>query len=152
MFARAKYVFFSPFSMSLQPFRTFSLLGRSLDSFPEIQFFYRFDDEPIFTEKISFPEGNATPPDALDAYLFPLAIALGISYYKLYPFAQIEVTCGLLDERQREFRQTFYRQGLGEFAYRNDIDPAQIGHFIPSYGAPISPDRSSVGSTHLLLR
>jgi hypothetical protein len=56
-------------------------------------------------------------------------IAIGISYYKLSPTAEILVpdrrTFEMLD-----FRKTFYLNGLGEFMVVNGLSPSEVARFV----------------------
>jgi hypothetical protein len=61
--------------------------------------------------------------------LFNLHIALGISYYKLFPTKTLEVKSGYLNDEQIAFWEKFYRNGLGEFFIKNDIDFRELINF-----------------------
>ncbi|MEI6773400.1 MAG: hypothetical protein WCL18_00795 [bacterium] len=61
--------------------------------------------------------------DIMDTLLFHLSLAVGISYYKLYPTKNLVIETGSLNENQQLFWKTFYTQGLGEFFYTNNISP-----------------------------
>ncbi len=81
-----------------------------------------------FTESIDFACPELTPIGAIDpsiiaTLLFHLSLALGISYYKLYPTKKLVIETGSLDDDQQRFRKTFYTQGLGEFFYTNKLSP-----------------------------
>ncbi len=78
-------------------------------------FQYSFDHEEYFTEVIDFAcEGFMVRKDldveVIENLLFHASIALGISYYKLCPSAQIIVTTGKLDAPQKTFWKKFYLQ------------------------------------------
>lgn len=97
-------------------------------------FSYSFDDEIHFTEEIDFFVDEASmrdqiDPRVLDTLLFHLSLALGISYYKLSPTRELRIRSGVLDEKQIRFWHTFYLHGLGEFFYRNQIDPRGLLDF-----------------------
>ncbi len=82
--------------------------------------------EPIlFSDSLFFSElpESARADDALrDAVLRGVHIALGISYYKLSCPKEIEVSFPL-SEKQADFWNVVYRKGLGEFFFRNNLDP-----------------------------
>ena len=97
-------------------------------------FQYSFDHEEYFTEVIDFScEGFEVRKDLdweiIKNLLFHTSIALGISYYKLCPSAQIIVTTGKLETPQKAFWKKFYLQWLGEYLFRNNILPEWIGVF-----------------------
>ncbi|MFZ1719894.1 MAG: Mur ligase family protein [Candidatus Moraniibacteriota bacterium] len=82
-----------------------------------------------FTEKIILPEAVGTPDaQLLQNCLESLHLILGISYYKTYIPPEIELPLDLTEE-QAEFWDTVYRKGLGEFLYRNHLDPNAIARF-----------------------
>ncbi len=79
--------------------------------------------EPIrWTETIILPEIPGEVPTAL---LESLHIMLGISYYKFYCLpADRQVRHSYsLTQQQADFWNTVYKKGLGEFFYRNNLDP-----------------------------
>lgn len=102
---------------------------RSIQFNYEIEFVNR---EPlVFSEEVIFPEPfsiKGVPRKILDAILSDLHLILGISYYKLYCPPQMKIDRKLSKE-QAEFWNTVYRKGLGEFFYRNKIDPKKIAKF-----------------------
>ncbi len=79
----------------------------------------------VFTDELFFlglPEMVRASEALIDAVLRGMHLALGVSYYKLSCPKTIEVTHAL-SEKQAEFWNTVYRKGLGEFFFRNKIDP-----------------------------
>ncbi|QQS15662.1 MAG: UDP-N-acetylmuramoyl-L-alanine--D-glutamate ligase [Candidatus Moraniibacteriota bacterium] len=92
-------------------------------------FTYRMEFENrepmIFIDELFFPELPETmraSESLIDAVLRGVHIALGVSYYKLSCPVDIEVSHAL-SEKQAVFWNTVYRKGLGEFFFRNNIDP-----------------------------
>jgi UDP-N-acetylmuramoylalanine--D-glutamate ligase len=116
----------------------------------------RFEDRPtmVFSETIIFPREfslSDVPSRLLKNVLASVHIMLGISYYKLYCPKEI-VLFTPLSEDQADFWNTVYRKGLGEFFFRNGIDPNGLIAFPFVKGIvdrPHSPkkwkDRSLVG-------
>ncbi len=93
------------------------LTGRTL--------FFRYSlDGYSFIERIELKEplSKELNQDLLNAILFNLHLALGISYWKLLCPTHIEVRSGKLSKKQAAFWDTIYTEGLGEFYYRNNID------------------------------
>ncbi len=98
-------------------------------------FFYSFDHEVDFTETIDFacPEFipiNTIDPEILNTLLFHLSLAVGVSYYKLFPTKNLVVEIGSLTEDQQSFWKIFYTQGLGEFFFRNNLSPKWLINFV----------------------
>ena len=87
---------------------------------------YSFDGQLHFSEIIDFGVRDAAlSGDRLKAFeraISYLQIAAGISYYKSLLPRVIRIENIELDEDVLSFFQSFYKDGLGEFAYRNDID------------------------------
>jgi len=111
-------------------FESFSFDTQTL----EATFVYHFDETLFFTEKIYFRDTRFPLREYLDTniienFLFPLHIALGISYYKFFPTETLVVRSGKLDTFQTDFWEKFYRNGLGEFLFQNHIDPTHLFQF-----------------------
>jgi len=105
-----------------------------------------FDNGKIieFTDEIILPNKDYTTAiqrndKKLDALLNSLHIMLGISYYKLFIPPKVKLNHTITEE-QADFFNTVYRKGLGEFCYRNKINPKRIVKF----SSRISP--ASVGN------
>ncbi|HAL50149.1 MAG: hypothetical protein UU40_C0001G0022 [Candidatus Uhrbacteria bacterium GW2011_GWD2_41_121] len=82
-----------------------------------------------FTETIILPRlPKGVTQESLRVFLEPLHLILGISYYKLYCPPKIKLGFKLSKE-QAEFWHTVYKKGLGEFLYRNKLDPKIIAKF-----------------------
>ncbi|MCP4523719.1 MAG: hypothetical protein GY828_05910, partial [Candidatus Gracilibacteria bacterium] len=87
-----------------------------------------------FEEIISFddPQFDVRPDlsfEVLEGLLFHLHIALGISYYKLYPTKKLLIKSGVIQESGLLFWKKFYQNGLGEFLFTNNISPQDLFHF-----------------------
>jgi UDP-N-acetyl-alpha-D-muramoyl-L-alanyl-L-glutamate epimerase len=116
----------------------------------------RFEDRPTmaFSETVIFPREfslSDVPSGLLENVLVSVHIMLGISYYKLYCPKEI-VSIAPLSEDQAVFWNTVYRKGLGEFFFRNGIDPSGLIAFPYVKGVVARPfplkkwnDRSLVG-------
>ncbi|PIE85374.1 hypothetical protein CSA08_02240 [Candidatus Gracilibacteria bacterium] len=87
--------------------------------------------EEIVDFKCDFLELNIQSKDdaILDNILFNIHLALGISYYKLFPTRYLFVESGYLDDNQIRFWEKFYLFGLGEFLIKNEINPNGIINF-----------------------
>ena len=104
----------------------------------EAKFHYAFDDQEHFSETINFsPLKNTSDfplinqdSAAIHQLLSHLHIALGVSYYKLYPTTEIIVETIPLSDAMKDFWHDFYIKGLGEFFYRNQINPTGLAQFL----------------------
>jgi UDP-N-acetyl-alpha-D-muramoyl-L-alanyl-L-glutamate epimerase len=75
-----------------------------------------------FTETVTLPAGerwNTPAAQAAARWVFLLA---GVSYYKTTAPMVIDLGDHPLTERERTFLREYYLAGLGEFAYRNNLD------------------------------
>lgn len=100
----------------------------------EARFFYSFDEEIFFEEKISFYSNHFLLRQKIDLQiveniLFHIHIALWISYYKTFLSKNLVLKTGKLNEAQISFWKTFYLHGLGEFLYTNKLDPTELFQF-----------------------
>lgn len=86
-----------------------------------------------FSETITLPEKplKSTDQKALKNMLESLHIILGISYYKLYCATNVE-TPYTMSKKETTFWNTVYKKGLGEFLFRNSLDPAITPKFKPT--------------------
>ena len=119
----------------MQKFKTFYFESFSFNREKlEAQFTYSFDGEEFFDEIIYFESDKFKlrsdfDDNVINNLLFHLHIALGISYYKLYPTKDLVVKSGILDEKQIIFWEKFYKNGLWEFLYKNNILPIWLFEF-----------------------
>jgi hypothetical protein len=99
----------------------------------EAEFRYRFGDEYSFSEKIQFELGDqpAVPAERaklIDRALFLSFVLIGTSYYKAFPTTEVKLDQAL-DKWQASFFDSVYQEGLGQFAYENDLTRADLAHF-----------------------
>ncbi len=84
------------------------------------------DRQPLFfTETILLPKVpniSKIPKEVIEKLLQSLHIILGISYYKFYCATKIAVPYDL-SKLEADFWDTVYQKGLGEFFYKNNLDP-----------------------------
>jgi UDP-N-acetylmuramoylalanine--D-glutamate ligase len=85
-----------------------------------------FSDSVVFPREFSLDE---IPSGLLRNALHSLHLMLGISYYKLYCPPEIVLLTDPLSKEQADFWNTIYGRGLGEFYYRNGIDPNIVIRF-----------------------
>ena len=75
-----------------------------------------------FTERFAFEHGGDWEDPAVVAAVRILYLLAGISYYKTSAAPVIDLGELHTTLTERDFLQTFYVNGLGEFAYRNGLD------------------------------
>ncbi|MFI5205423.1 MAG: hypothetical protein ACHQVK_00625, partial [Candidatus Paceibacterales bacterium] len=107
-----------------------------------------------FTETILFPKApnlKNLPKELLEKLLQSLHIMLGISYYKFYCAPEIKLPYSL-SKGEADFFTTVYQKGLGEFFYKNSLDPNLSPKFphddtvkTTNYSLPTTNSRSLVG-------
>jgi hypothetical protein len=85
----------------------------------------------------------------MSTFLFQIHIALGISYYKLFPTSELIIRSWYLDDEQIAFWKKFYLSGLWEFFISNNIVPKGLLNFKNR----VKPSQSALsgGSRTLLL-
>lgn len=119
----------------MQEFKSFYFEKFSFDRESlKAKFEYSFDENYFFTEEIDFFSENFFLRKDLDEeiinnFLFSIHIALWISYYKVFPTEKLYVKSWLLDDNQIKFWQKFYKNWLGEFLYKNQINPENLFNF-----------------------
>lgn len=99
----------------------------------KIDFDYSFDNGLNFTETITLPQTkidwSKVNSTLLNLALFNLHLALGIGYYKAYCPKKIVIKSGSLNHEQALFWDKLYLNGLGEFFYKNKLDPRGLINF-----------------------
>ena len=101
---------------------------------------YRFDkdsgvlvleykvDEHNFVEEFCFDPSLFVEYDSqmLERASFFLHIACGVSYWKAFCPAELKMTSGELTDLEARFFTDFYKHGLMQFFYENDLDPEKF--------------------------
>jgi UDP-N-acetyl-alpha-D-muramoyl-L-alanyl-L-glutamate epimerase len=75
-----------------------------------------------FAERFTLPPGPRWDTDAARAAARLVFLLAGVSYYKTAAPGVIDLGETALTDAELAFLREFYRQGLGEFAYRNSLD------------------------------
>ncbi len=93
---------------------------------------YHIDDQELH-ETITFPWAP-WPPDAPRQAAFLQALEIlhliaGVSYYKAALALDLDTGDSRIDQDQADFLQELYVQGLGEFAYVNQLDLSAVISF-----------------------
>ncbi len=105
---------------------------------------YAFENGPSFEEQIRFGASKHTlslkDKAALDQCFKLLLLLAGVSYYKAYSSTQLKCEAFELDSVTATFIEKVYRNGLGEFSYKNKIDLSQRLQFFsnPSAKPPVA--------------
>ncbi len=79
----------------------------------------------LFTETIilpSVPNLENIPAELIKKMLESLHLILGISYYKFYCASEVK-TPYLQTKKESDFWSAIYKKGLGEFFYKNNLNP-----------------------------
>ena len=93
-----------------------------------------------FTERYVFgPEGNWSDP-AVEAAVRILFLMAGVSYYKARAARVIDLGATTTTPKERSFLAQYFVDGLGEFAYRNDLDLQDVSWVGLEKTEPASPD------------
>lgn len=119
----------------------------------KIIFDYRIEfsnrDSLGFTETVILPQvPKNLKKESIQKFLEPLQLILGTSYYKLYCPPKI-ATSFQLSRDQADFWDIVYKRGLGEFLYRNKLNPKQLAKF-PYSKIKTCPERIKIRDRALL--
>lgn len=103
------------------------------------QLAYVFDDGPELVETVTVPGApfvlDAARAAAVERALRLLHLIAGVSYYKAAVPGEIRIDGEPIDAATAALLERVYRNGLGEFAYRNGLDLRDRLHF-PADAAP----------------
>jgi UDP-N-acetyl-alpha-D-muramoyl-L-alanyl-L-glutamate epimerase len=117
---------------------------------------YSLDDDKLgtleFTERVTLTPGpgwDAPQAQAAARLVFLLA---GVSYYKTTAPLTIDLGETALTALERDFLRDFYLQGLGEYAYRNNLDLSALEIRAPQSPRPPRPSTGpGEGSSRALI-
>lgn len=79
-------------------------------------------DNYEFAERLTLTAGPAWETPAAKAAARWVFLLAGVSYYKTAAPLVIDLGEYAVTDAERDFLRTFYLEGLGEFAYRNNLD------------------------------
>lgn len=117
------------------------------DTLREARFSYRFSGGDIFVEKIIFDKHNGSyDKSAFERALFLAFILVGISYYKTQPVRDVEFQVDGIDEWQATFLNKVYQEGLGQFAFENNVTRAELAQFFATQQIKNKPLSDYVGA------
>ena len=83
-------------------------------------------DGRAFSERVTLAPGPRWETPAAQAAARLVFLLAGVSYYKTAAPPVIDLGDTALTGLERAFLRDFYLQGLGEFAYRNALDLADL--------------------------
>jgi UDP-N-acetyl-alpha-D-muramoyl-L-alanyl-L-glutamate epimerase len=89
-----------------------------------------------FAERISLAPGPRWNTPAARAAARLVFLLAGVSYYKTAAPPVIDLGTTPLTDRERAFLRDFYLRGLGEYAYKNDLDLSDLRIRAPSAPVP----------------
>jgi len=108
---------------------------------------YAFDDGPELTETITLPGApfklEGARAAAAQRALRLLHLLAGVSYYKAAVPAEIRIEGEPIDQATALLLESFYLNGLGEFAYRNELHLHDRIRF--PHGASTTPAAPALG-------
>ncbi|KGQ17717.1 hypothetical protein LF41_1924 [Lysobacter dokdonensis DS-58] len=113
-------------TFSRDAIRAFRFVRNTFDPSTGVaQLVYAFDDGPELIETITLPGAPFQLDGARDAAarraLRLLHLLAGVSYYKAAVPGEIRIEGEAIDAATAEMLESFYLNGLGEFAYRNGL-------------------------------
>ena len=92
-----------------------------------------------FAERVTLPPGSRWHTEAARAAARLVFLLAGVSYYKTVAPPLIDLGDTALTDTELAFLREFYLQGLGEFAYRNDLDLSGLRVLAPGGTTPPIP-------------
>jgi hypothetical protein len=98
-----------------------------------------------FTERVTLPGQEGNPrwhTEAAQAAARLIFLLAGVSYYKTAAPPVIDLGETALTATEATFLRDFYLHGLGEFAYRNNLDLSALQLNAPQAPAPSPPSAS----------
>lgn len=115
----------------------------------EAKFSYSFEDY-LFTERIQFTKPNSDfNREALTRALYLGHLLIGVSYYKAFPTREVAFKTGGIDQWQADFLNKVYQEGLGQYAYENNLSRGDLAHFVATKNAPGAVDYDGNGVVSL---
>jgi UDP-N-acetyl-alpha-D-muramoyl-L-alanyl-L-glutamate epimerase len=139
----------------MNPTNRFSYAGHDIDAAEGVLTCRYMLDERSFVERLELGRGEWSTPWAREAARLVYLLA-GVSYYKTGapPVVAIDVP---LRVGELNLLADFYRKGLGEFAYRNEVDLSELvieaeidetppSGYEPESGRPLVPFGGGIDS------
>ncbi|MBV9383786.1 MAG: hypothetical protein JOY82_04305 [Streptosporangiaceae bacterium] len=101
-----------------------------------------------FAERVTLAPGPRWDTPAAQAAARLVFLLAGVSYYKTAAPPVIDLGPTAITEEERAFLREFYLEGLGEFAYRNNLDLSGLQIKAESHVADSGPATPSGPNTH----
>lgn len=108
----------------------------------------------LFTETVQFNQVTDNyDKDALDRAMFLAFVLIGTSYYKTFPSRTVEFEQNQIDTFQAMFFNSVYQEGMGQFAFENNLKRSDLAVFESKTQNAANPvSYSSSDSKPLLLQ
>lgn len=113
-------------------------------------FQYGFEDGEVFEETVTFQVAEKYNTAVLESALFLAFVLIGTSYYKSFPSREVVLDMPL-DDSQVAFFNQVYQEGLGQFAYENNLTRQDLAHFKQN-GEVVTAQNSYKGTGILALQ
>jgi len=132
--------------------------GYAIDKADSVVVCHYATGDHVFTERFAFESGGDWDDPAVLAAVRLLYLLAGVSYYKTTAPPVIDLGELPTAAAERDFLRAFYLHGLGEFAYRNNLDLSgltvegpeagalQPVDFAPDPGRPLIPFGGGIDS------
>lgn len=114
-------------------------------------FKYGFEDERVFEETVQFERSDDYDELVLEKALFLAFIIIGVSYYKLFPGTEV-ILKQQIDDWQSAFFSSVYQEGLGQFAYENNLTRNDLAHFVGTTEKSEVGNDNYIGKGYLVLQ
>jgi hypothetical protein len=132
-------------------FESFRFLGREVDDHGRVSLRYALDDEIEFVERFELPEGTRVSDadrERVEGILSLLHWTAGVSYYKAAAPPRVECGAGAPPPAAGQLLNALYSEGLGEFAFTNELPALPRPEFPTGVAAPSStPAAGTTGRT-----
>jgi hypothetical protein len=144
--------------MRMPPSDRFRYDGYTIDTAESAVVCHYVAGDQAFTERFAFAGGGDWADPAVVAAVRILYLLAGVSYYKTSAAHVIDLGELPTTAQERDFLRAFYVNGLGEFAYRNDLDLRGLrvegpdagsvapAVFTPAPGRPLIPFGGGIDS------
>lgn len=144
--ASARTMAAMPTPPSIEQFR---YAGLDIDESGTLRMRYALDDQWSFEERVDVDVPNGWSDAATEAARLVYLLS-GVSYYKAAAPDVIDLGDTPIRDGEIAFLENFYEAGLGEFAYRNGLDPVRP-KFVGGTTAGPAPEAPAVDPNAALI-
>jgi len=134
-------------------FETFRFLAREIDDRGRVSLRYALDDEIEFVERFELPEGTRVSDadrERVDGILSLLHWAAGVSYYKAAAPPRVECEAGAPPPAAGQLLDALYSEGLGEFAFTNELPALPRPQFPTGAAVPSAASKDGASGRTLV--